>query len=114
MATAPRAGRGGMDSPQEIVRQLLGCRLLERHHSAALRIHRTQNVVDRSVLSAAVHGLQADQERAPTIGVEQLLKLPQLLLVMLDLVRRFLVAIVVIFERRVDVLELDLACRAAL
>ena len=71
--------RRPVNPPQEVVCQLLGGRLLEPRHATALRVHRAQDVVDRPVLAARVHPLQADQERAPSIGVEQLLELAQLL-----------------------------------
>ena len=82
-----------MDPPEEIVRKLLGGRLLEPHHFAALWIHRTQDVIDRPVLAPCVQRLQAEQERSPSIGIEQLLQFPQPLLVMLDLLGRLLVAL---------------------
>ncbi len=96
-----------MDPPQEIVRTLLGGRLLERHDFAALGIHRTQDVTDRPVLAPRVHRLQADQERSPSIGIEQLLQFSQPLPVVLDVLGRLLVAFVMVLERRVDVFELD-------
>jgi hypothetical protein len=54
------------------------------------------------VLARGVHPLQAEQNGAPAIGVKELLERSQLLLVLLDLVRRLLVALVVVFEARVD------------
>ena len=100
-----------VNPPQEIVGQFLGGRLLERRHSTALGIHRTQDVVDRPVLAPRVHPLQADQEGAPSIGVEQLLQFAQLFPVLLNLLGRVLVALVVVLEPRIDVLELDFAAR---
>ena len=44
-------------------------------------------------------------EGAPSIGVEQLLEFSQLLLVLLNLRGRFLVALVVVLEPLIDVLE---------
>ena len=72
----PPGRRGTMDPPEEIVRKLLGGRLLECHDLAALGIHRSQDVIDRPVLSPGVQRLQADQERSPSIGIEQLLQFP--------------------------------------
>jgi hypothetical protein len=66
-------------------------------------------VVDRPVLAPHVHPLQADQEGAPSIGIEQLLQIAQLRLVLLNLRSRLLVVRVVVFERRIDVLELNFA-----
>ena len=96
-----------MDPPQEIVGKLQGGRLLERHHFAALGIHRTQDVIDRPVLAPCVQRLQAEQERSPSIGIEQLLQFSQPLPVVLDVLGRLLVAFVVVLEPRVDVFELD-------
>ena len=96
--------RSAMDPPQEIVGKLHGGRLLERDHSAALWIHRTQDVVDRPVLAPCVQSLQTDQDRLASIDEEQFLQLSQFLLVVLDLLGRLLVAFVMVFERRVDVL----------
>ena len=98
-----------MNPPQEIVGQFLGSRLLERRHSTALGVHRAQEMVNRPVLAPRVHPLQADQEGAPSIRVEQLLQLAQLFPVLLNLLGRFLVALVVVLEPRIDVLELDFA-----
>ena len=98
---------GTMDPPQEIVRTLQGGRLLEPHHFAALWIHRTQDVFDRPVLAACVQRLQANQDRSPSVGVEQLLQFSQPLLGVLDLLGRILVAFVTVFETRVDVFKID-------
>ena len=109
MATSPLAGAGLVNPPQEVVCQFLGGRLLEPHHTTALGVHRTQEVVDRPVFTPRVHPLQADQEGAPSIRVEQLLQFAQLFLVLLNLLGRFLVALVVVLEPRIDVLELYFA-----
>ena len=98
-----------MNPPQEVVCQFLGGRLPEPHHATALGVHRAQDVADRPVLAPRVHPLQADQEGAPPVGVEQLLQLAQLLPVLLDLLGRVLVALVVVLEPRIDVLELYFA-----
>ena len=74
-----------------------------------MRVHRTQNVIDRSVLASRVHPLQADEQGALPIGVEQLLERSQLLLVLLDLFSRVLVVIVVALKAGIDFLELYLA-----
>ena len=68
-------------------------------------------MIDRPVLASGVEGLQADQERSPSIGIEQLLEFSQPLPVLLDLLDRLLVAFVMVFETRVDVLELDSGAR---
>ena len=106
--------RGPVNPPQEVVCQFLGGRLLEPHHTTALGIHRTQEVVNRPVLARRVHPLQADQEGAPSVGIEQFLQRSQFLLVLLNLLGRFLVALVVVLEPRIDVLELDFAARQLL
>ena len=88
-----------MDPPQEIVGKLKGGRLLERHHFAALWIHRTQDVIDRPVLAPCVHRLQAEQERSPSIGIEQFLQFSQPLLGSASIVLgRLLVALVMVLE----------------
>jgi hypothetical protein len=53
-------------TPQEIVREFLRRRLLERMDPAALRIDTRHDVLDGSVLARSVHGLK-DQKQRPTI-----------------------------------------------
>ena len=65
-------------------------------------------------LPPRVHPLQADQERALSIRVEQLLQIAQFLAVSLNLLGRVLVALVVVLEPRIDVLEFDFTTRALL
>ena len=91
--------------------QLFGGRLLERRHATALGVHRPEDMVNRPVLSPRVHPLQADQERALAIRVEQLLQLAEFFPVSLDLLGRVLVALMVVLEPRIDVLELDFGAR---
>jgi len=64
-------------------------------------------VIDGSVLAAGVHCLQADQQRVPPFRVEEVLQFAQLLLVMRNLLGRLRVVRVMVFERRIDVFELD-------
>jgi hypothetical protein len=80
-----------MNPPQEVVRQLFGRRLLESRDLTALRVHGAQDVIDRAVLAARIHSLKADEERRATIGVEQLLELPELVLIVPKLSFRVLV-----------------------
>ena len=74
-----------MYSPQKVVRRFERGGLSKRRYPTTLGIHRTQDMVDRSVLASGVQRLQADQERVPPLRIEQLLKFAQPLLVALDL-----------------------------
>jgi hypothetical protein len=96
-----------VDPPQEVVRQLLGRGLFERHHVTALGVHRTQEVSDRSVLAARVERLETDQQRPPPFGVEELLQFSQPLAVAFGLLGRPLVAVMIAGRTRVDVFEFD-------
>jgi hypothetical protein len=46
------------DPPQEMVRQVLAGRLLERRHAHSEGIETAEDVPDHAVLSAGVHALQ--------------------------------------------------------
>ena len=59
-------------------------------------------------LPAGVQPLQADEERAAPVGVEKRLQRPQLLAVSFDLLGCLLVALVVVLEARIDVLQSNL------
>jgi hypothetical protein len=104
-------GRGYVCAPQKVVGRLFGGGLLERRDAAALWVHGAENVVDGAVFSSGVKGLKTDKERMAAFGVKQVLQLPELLLIMLDLIGRGLVVLSAVIERRVDLLELDLASR---
>ena len=96
-------------APEEIVRRLLLGRDLESVDARALRVHRAEDVSDGAVLAPRVHPLQDDEQRAPVLGVEEILQLPQPARVLRVLrLGRFL-ALVLVLERRVDRGEFDLA-----
>ena len=50
-----------MNSPQEIMLQIFGCRPLETRDGCSLGIHCRHHVVNRPVLAGGVEGLQHDQ-----------------------------------------------------
>ena len=64
-------------TPQKVVVQFLGRRLLEAEDLAALRIDAAHDVLDRPVLAGRVHRLQDDQHRVPVVRVEEVLGLGQ-------------------------------------
>jgi hypothetical protein len=99
--------RDSMDPPEKIMIEFDLRRLLERYDIAPLRIHGTEDMIDRPVLSPGVKGLQTDQERPISIGVEQFLQIPQFLSIMLDLLGRILVSLVMVLEFRIEILQLD-------
>ena len=101
--------RAPVHAPQEVVRGLLRRGLPEWDHPASLRIHRGEDVVDRPVLAAGVHRLEAHEEGMAPLGVEQVLKRAQPLLAALDLLERLLVLLVAVLEAGVEVLERELA-----
>jgi hypothetical protein len=70
----PSCGHSWVYPPQEVVCQLFGGGLSKGGHSAALGIHRTQKVIDRSILAAGVHCLQTDQQRTAALRIQQVLK----------------------------------------
>ncbi len=72
-----------LDAPQEVVRELLGRRLLERGERDALRIDRSDHVADDAALARGVHRLQHQQHRRSALfdtalRVEALLQLIEL------------------------------------
>ena len=62
---------------------------------AALRVDAAEDVLDRAVLSAAVHRLENDQHCVLPLGVEQFLKLVELL----EVLRRRRRGGILVFER---------------
>jgi hypothetical protein len=40
----------------------------------ALRVHGAQDMIDGSILTSGIQGLQADQKRALVLGVEKILQ----------------------------------------
>ena len=61
-------------APKIIVIQFLRRGRLERMDLATLRIHTGHYVLDRSVLSRGVHGLEDEKERPTVLGIELLLE----------------------------------------
>ena len=83
---------GAVHAPQEIVVRLLRRGRLERRHAAALRIEAPHDVTNRSIFTRGVHPLEHDEQRAPVLGVHQVLQLVEARDTRLDLLdRRFFV-----------------------
>src|ERR1043165_6190847 len=74
---------GFMNAPEIIVAQLLFGRILETGDVAAGGIDAAEDMVDRAILAARIHGLNNDEQRKAAIDVKLLLKLPQLFEVVL-------------------------------
>ena len=66
-------------APEKVVVQLLGRRLLEREHLAAGRIHPGHYGPDGAVLPGRVHGLEDQQHGVAVVGVQNALRLVELL-----------------------------------
>src|SRR4051812_2923685 len=100
------ARRGGVDAPEEVVRELVGRRLLERRDAHALRVRAGEHMLDGAVLPARVHRLQDDEERLARLGVEAVLEPHQLLRQLVErLFRRLLVAGRAVRVARIAVIE---------
>ena len=78
-ADAAALGQALHAAPQEGVIELLGARLLEAEDLTALRVDAGHHVADGAVLAGGIHRLEHDQHRVAVVGVEQLLRLRQLL-----------------------------------
>ncbi len=63
-------GHACVDAPEEVVRQLLGRRRLERLDATALRVHAGEHRADHAVLAGCVHALQHEQHCTPRLGVQ--------------------------------------------
>src|SRR5262249_4823589 len=81
---AAALGQAAHVAPEKVVIQLLSRRFLEAEHLAALRIHAGHDVLDRPVLAGCIHRLQHNQEAIAIVGVEQLLRLGEILQVLLQ------------------------------
>ena len=79
MPIRPRSGSALAVAPEEVVVEFLGRRLLEAVDLAALRIHARHDVLDRAVLAGGVHRLEDDQHRIAVVGVEQFLRVAEIL-----------------------------------
>ena len=62
-ADPPAFGQTARGAPEKIVLQLLGARLFETEHLAALRIDSGHDVPDGAVLAGGVHRLKNQQQR---------------------------------------------------
>ncbi len=79
MPISPRAGQGGVDAPEVVVRELGRRRRLERGDLAALRVDALEDGADDAVLARGVEPLEDEQHGVPALGVEALLELLELL-----------------------------------
>jgi hypothetical protein len=99
-----------LDAPQEVVLELLGCRLLERRDAQPLRIDQAGRVPDGAALARGVHALEDEQDRAWVVSgpvrVQPFLEIGQLVA---DVRHRLLGVVLVAVESgrgaRVDVGE---------
>ena len=64
--------------PQEVMRQFFRARFFEVRHIAAIGIHRTDDVLDYTVLAGGIEALQAHKHRALAFGEKALLQLTDL------------------------------------
>jgi hypothetical protein len=62
----PACGDLLADAPEEVVRELLLGRLLERGELHALRVDDADDVLDDAALAGGVHRLQHEQHRRPS------------------------------------------------
>ena len=85
MPMKPRRGAATMRAPEEIVRQLLLARPLERGDGDAERAGLLEDVLDGAVLAGGIDALQHHQQRALAFGVEPVLQLVDGLAVLLAL-----------------------------
>jgi len=69
---------GGVDPPEEVVRQLERARRLERGDAAALRIDPGEDAPDRPVLARRIETLEDEKDAAPALGVEVGLEIGEL------------------------------------
>ncbi len=65
-----------MNAPQEVVRELVLGRRLERDDARAGRVHPTEDVPDGLALASAVNALQDDEKRTAALGIKARLQLP--------------------------------------
>ena len=99
----------GMDAPEKIMGVFLRRRLLEAGDARSLRIEGGEDMIDRAVLAGGIEGLQDDEHGMPLFGIEQRLKLAELLLVVGDRVGGLLGILVVALEPGVDPAKADLS-----
>ena len=78
---SPSFGQATIDTPEIIVLQFLGRRLLERKYLASLRIDTGHDVFDCPVFSGCVHSLKNNKNRIAILGVEHALQFGKFLYV---------------------------------
>src|SRR5664279_6553384 len=100
-----------MNPPQEIMLQIFGCRPLETRDGCSLGIHCRHHVVNRTVLTGGVEGLQHYQQRMLFLGVQQMLLPADALAVLLSFCRCLLLCEVLAFVGSVNLAEPDFAPR---
>ena len=71
------AGEAADATPEEIVLELGGARMLEARHLAPLGIDAAHHVLDHAVLAGAVHPLEHEQQRVSIRCVQELLQVAQ-------------------------------------
>jgi hypothetical protein len=86
-------GKGGADSPEEIVVQFPLGGLLERRHLAPLRIDPPQDCPDGGIFPGCVHGLKDQEDTPPIVGI----KLPLQVVQAID--RVFQIVLELLFSR---------------
>ena len=64
-----------MHSPEEVVSEFLGFRLLEPNNPAARWVHSRENVPNYAVLAASVQSLKHNKERVLPFRVHHVLQL---------------------------------------
>src|SRR5205807_6857177 len=109
-APALRKEAGG--APEEVVLQLLGARVLEAEHLAALWVDARHHVLDDAVLAGRVHRLEDEQKGMLVGGVEQALQRAQLLDLLAEALSILLLRRVIGFHPRRPFPELELLAGA--
>lgn len=66
-----------MDPPQVVVGEFCRSWTFETGHIDAGGIHSSEEIPDRSILAAGIHGLENDHESSSAFGVKSLLQIAQ-------------------------------------
>lgn len=66
-----------MDTPEVVVAQLPGGRLIKAGNADALGVHATEDMSDGAILPARIHPLQHDEKLFSSIDKESLLQICQ-------------------------------------
>src|SRR5438093_1085091 len=107
-ADATALGQETRGAPEKIMLQLLGARVLEAEHLAALGIDAGHHVLDDAVLAGRVHRLEDEQKGMPVGRVEQALQRAQLLNLLGEALPVLLLRRVIGLHARRPFLELEL------